>query len=206
MSQSQSRRVSLDLRRRIDRFIRQSLKDIRVEAAEEFDRNFQREAFFSERWARRKFPDDNSRGLLVQTGALRRSIRLSDTPSFAQIRQSSVLFQTSVPYARIHNEGGDIPVTARSKRYFWYRYLSIVGTSDGRFASQLQRKKSGSYRNNRRNRALSAEAQFWRAMALKPVGSKIRIPRRQFIGRHPQLEALLRDILIENARRFLNKD
>ena len=69
-----------DLQKLINDFIRKTMKDIQIEAADEFDRNFEREAFFNKAWARRKFNDDTSRGLLVQTGALRRSItsRLED--------------------------------------------------------------------------------------------------------------------------------
>lgn len=39
-----------ELRGRINRFIRLTLNDIRVEAKEEFDMNFKREAFFNEKW------------------------------------------------------------------------------------------------------------------------------------------------------------
>ena len=68
-------KILLSLRRRIDRFIDRTLRDVRVELLDEFDKNFEREAFFNERWARRKHHDDRSRGLLVRTGTLRRSLR-----------------------------------------------------------------------------------------------------------------------------------
>lgn len=187
-----------DLQARIDRFIELTLKDVKVELLDEFDRNFEREAFFNRRWARRKYNDDRSRGLLVRTGTLRRSLRAEVT------KKDSVRFFTDVPYAAIHNEGGTITVTRRMKGYFWWRYRTVMGDRGGVFAGQLQRKKDGTLRNNRRNRALTSEASFYKAMALKPAGSKVVIPKRQFIGNHPDVEKLLRGIALENMKLITN--
>ena len=193
---TEKERILRDLRRRIDRFIDHTLRDVRVELLEEFKNNFEREAFFNERWARRKHHDDRSRGLLVRTGTLRRSLRAEVTD------RRSVRFFTDVPYARIHNEGGTITVTRRMKGYFWIQYMTITGSKDGTFSPQLQRKKDGTLRNNKRNRELSDEAAFYKAMALKSVGSKIVIPRRQFIGRHAEVERILKEIAENNLKLF----
>ena len=40
----------------VQKIIRNILNDIRVEMGDEFDRNFERQAFFSEAWQRRKSP------------------------------------------------------------------------------------------------------------------------------------------------------
>lgn len=194
---NESKRITDDLQQRINRLVRRTLDNIRVEAAEEFDRNFEREAFFTEKWARRKHNDDQSRGLLVRTGNLRRSITAEVTD------RDSVVFSSALPYARIHNEGGTITVTRKMKAYFWWRYHTLTGgtAADG-FSNRLQRKRDGTLRNNRKNRALTAEAEFCRAMALKKAGSKITIPKRQFIGNHPDLEKLLKEIFYENAKNF----
>lgn len=182
-----------ELQKRLNALIQQTLQDYQVEALDEFDQNFQREAFFTQKWARRRYNDDESRGMLVQSGTLRRSITGSVT-------QNSVVIESSVPYARIHNEGGSITVTRRMKGFFWWKYQTLTGgkSADG-MAANLQRKKNGAPRNNKRNRQLTADAAFYLAMALKKAGSKIRIPKRQFIGMHPQLEAQLRQIFSENA-------
>ena len=50
------------------------LKDMRVELADEFDKNFQRKAFFTDAWKPRKDPKALG-SLLVVTGAMRRSIK-----------------------------------------------------------------------------------------------------------------------------------
>ena len=95
-------------------FKQKLLSDIRVELTEEFDRNFERKAFFTDKWKKRANP--NARGtLLMVTGTLRRSIE-------AEVRGNGVRFTSAVPYASIHNEGGKITVTARMKRFFWYKY------------------------------------------------------------------------------------
>lgn len=192
-----SNQVTRDLQRRINLLVRETLKDIKKEALEEFDRNFEREAFFNQKWARRKYNDDTSRGLLVQNGTLRRSIKGEITD------HDSVLIYTTELYANIHNEGGTITVTRKMKSHFWKMYYTVTGgkAADG-FSKNLQRKKNGAPRNNKRNRALSAEAEFYRRMAMKKAGSKITIPKRQFIGNHPDLEKLLKEIFYNNAKNF----
>lgn len=191
--------INKELQKRIDLYISKTLKDIKVEAADEFDANFNRQAFFNEKWARRKYNDDESRGLLVQSGTLRRSITAKITD------RDSVLFQTTVPYARIHNEGGTITVTSRMKKYFWWKYITIVGSKRPKagtattYSERFQRKKNGELRNNKRNRELTEEAKFYKYMAMKKTGDKITIPKRQFIGNHPDLEKLLKEIAEKNA-------
>ena len=176
MDDNGSKKTMRELRGRINRFIRLTLNDIRVEAKEEFDMNFKREAFFTEKWKRRKGGTDETRGLLVQSGTLRRSIR-----SRIMEGGKGVEITSSVPYAKIHNEGGSITVTRRMKGYFWIKYRQAVG--------RIARTKAGKARNG---------------MALKKTGSRIMIPRRQFIGRHPDLEKLLDEIAMENLKKVFN--
>lgn len=182
--------IEKELQRRIDEFIRKSLNDIRVELADEFDRNFEREAFFSERWKRRRWNDDETRGLLVRTGALRQSIRAET------VGREKVVFSSESPYAKIHNEGGTITVTRRMKGWFWVKYREAMG--------QRTFKRDDARRNDRKNRGINSAAGFYKAMALKKVGSKIVIPRRRFIGRHPDMEKLLHEIVMANVKDVFN--
>lgn len=79
--------------------LRGIIRDLRVELAEEFDRNFERKGFFSDKWKPRAC--HNPRGtLLMVTGTLRRSIRAAETAG-------GVRFTSSVPYAQAHNEGSE---------------------------------------------------------------------------------------------------
>lgn len=81
------------------------LNDMRVELTEEFDRNFERKAFFTEAWKARKDPKANG-SLLVVSGRMRRSIKGS-------VEGDGVRFTSDTSYATVHNEGGSGFVTVR---------------------------------------------------------------------------------------------
>lgn len=168
---------------------RSILRDIQVELGDEFDQNFERQAFFSQAWQRRKSPTRPGGLILVDSGGLRQSVR-------SEIRESSIVFLSDHPAAAIHNEGGEIKVTARMKRYFWHKYYSAAGS--------FGRKKNGSLRNDKRNRQLTDESDFWKAMALMKVGSTIKIPQRKFLGTSPEVEAAVRQIIEENLTEYIN--
>lgn len=170
--------------------LRRILRDIQVELSDEFDQNFEREAFFSESWKRRKSPTRPGGHILVDTGQLRRSIQSKTT-------ESSITFFTTLPYAGIHNDGGEIVVTERMKRYFWHKYYEATGS--------FGRKKDGSRRNDKRTRQLSDEADFWKWMALKKAGTKIRIPRRRFLGTSPEVEQAVREIIEDNLNGYVEE-
>jgi phage gpG-like protein len=161
-------------------FFKNLLNDLKTELMDEFDRNFERKAFFNQTWKDTKFP--NKRGsLMMRTGKLRRSLR-------ARVSGNAISFTSSMPYAAIHNEGGTITVTAKMKKYFWAMYYNTIG----------QVKTHG--RASKRNTALTAEAAFYKAMALKPIGSKIKIEQRQFIGHHPQVNTIVKTVVDANMR------
>lgn len=127
------------------KIIKNILRDIQVELTDEFDQNFERQAFFSEPWQRRKSPiRDKGRAILTDTGQLRRSIKSKTT-------ENSVIFYTDLPYAEIHNEGGEIIVTQRMKRFFWHKYYEATGA--------FSRKKFGKTRKTAT--AGNHEADFW---------------------------------------------
>nr|DAF62162.1 MAG TPA: tail morphogenesis protein [Myoviridae sp. ctt8G1] len=172
----------------VRKIIRRILKDIRVEMGDEFDRNFERQAFFSEAWQRRKSPTRPGGSILIDTGNLRRSIRSRTT-------EDSITFYTDLPYAAIHNDGGEIVVTKKMKRYFWHKYYEATGS--------FGRRKDGT-RKDKRTVRLTTEAEFWKFMALKKEGSTVRIPRRQFLGTSPEVEQAVREIIEENITEYFN--
>ncbi len=174
----------------ISDIIRRILSDIRVELADEFDQNFEREAFFTQAWQRRKGPmRDTGRGLLTDSGRLRGSIA-------SRISGSSVVFTSDLPYAGIHNDGGEIVVTERMKRWFWHKYYEA--------SRGMGRRKDGKLRNDARNRRLGADAEFWKWMALKKAGTTIRIPRRRIVGMSPEVDKAVRDIITENLEAYFS--
>lgn len=163
--------------------VRKILRDISVELGDEFDKNFERQAYFSQAWARRRSPMRQGGATLIDSGALRKSISI-------RADESSVTFSTDKPYAAIHNQGGEITVTAKMKRFFWAKYYETAGA--------FGRRKDGNLRCDKRTIRLTSEADFWRALALMKVGKKIRIPSRQFLGGGPEVEKLIREIIEEN--------
>ena len=98
-----------------------------------------------------------------------------------------VTLRTVLVYAPIHNDGGEITVTKKMKGYFWGRYYEAGGHNKGN---------------------MSKEAEFWRNMAVKKVGSTIKIPQRQFMGEHPEVDRIIRETinkeLMEFAKKFAN--
>lgn len=81
----------------INKFTERLMHDIKVELQEEFDKNFDRKAFFDRTWTPRT-PYTTRGSLLLVTGNLRRSIG-------AKVEGRSVAFSSSVVYASVHNEG-----------------------------------------------------------------------------------------------------
>lgn len=82
------------------------LEDMRVELSDEFDRNFERKGFFSDKWKPRAH--DYPRGsLLMVTGAMRRSTQ-------DEVSGDGVRFSSSLPRTQLHNEGGTGFKTVRS--------------------------------------------------------------------------------------------
>lgn len=175
----------------IQRLIRTILSDIRVDMADEFDKNFERQAFFSEAWTRRKSPTRPGGSILIDTGTLRKSIQSKST-------ESSITFYSTLPYASIHNDGGEIKVTRKMKRYFWHKYYATTGS--------FGRKKNGERRNDKRTVQLSTEAEFWKHMALMKEGKSIKIPRRRFLGVSPEVEKTVKEIIEENLTDYFENN
>lgn len=174
----------------INKLHKSILRDIKYELDDEFDLNFQRQAFFDAPWRKRK-PDIRSGGaLLIDSGALRRSIQ-------STIAGDTIRYSSDKPYANLHNEGGSIRVTEKMKRYFWWKYLSVAGS--------VVRNKAGATRISKANRIRSGKAEFYKAMALKKTGSKIVIPQRQFIGSHSKIDQAVESIVDQRVEEHINK-
>lgn len=168
----------------IDEFMHNVLMDLKIKLDDEFDRNFERKAFFDKPWPASKFPNHKG-SMMNRTGTLRRGMR-------SEIRNDAIHYINTEAYAGIQNEGGKITVTAKMKRYFWARYYETTGA--------VTKTKSGGTSASRQNVRLSQEAIWWKNMALMKVGSKITIPPRRFIGAHPKVDAFVKDVIEDNAK------
>ncbi|MBK8710560.1 MAG: hypothetical protein IPL97_01555 [Niastella sp.] len=153
-------------------YFKQILNDVKVDLTDEFDRNFERKAFFDKAWPQTKWPVSKG-SLLLRTGAGRRSIS-------SKIEGSNIVWRSSLQYMAIHNEGGEIVVTAKMIKFFWAMYYKSVGAvSKG---------------NNQRNVRLNNEAMIWKSLALMKSGAKIKIPQRRFIGDHPKVDESIKRV------------
>lgn len=169
-------------------FHKNILNDVRIELMDEFDRNFQRKAFFDKKWPSNKLI--NRKGsMMARSNNLRRGFK-------AKIEGEKIAFSNSLPYASIQNEGGKIKVTGQMKKFFWAMYYRANG--------QVKRNKSGTVRLGMKNRELSIEAQQWKYLALMPIGNIIKIPSRRVIGEHPKIKKVIEKIVSENINELNN--
>lgn len=101
-------------------------------------------------------------------GILMQSVRKTEQ------NKQRIVVESDTDYSEIQNNGGVITVTAQMKRFFWAKYYELSGkvkqTSTGKVSRSKSHVKS------------SAKAEFCRRMALMKVGTKIKIPQRQFMG------------------------
>lgn len=183
---------------------RKIIKDVRVKLKEEFDRNFERKAFFSKPWPSAK---RNVKGsLLNRTSPLRRSITATE-------RQDTIVFSSSLPYASIQNEGGNITITTQMKKFFWAMYYKSLGAQSKAYfnddgshkytiqsSDNKQRMAKTMRSKSTRARAKVADAEYWKSLALKKVGDQLKIPPRPFIGNAPEVEQFIEDILHDNLK------
>jgi phage gpG-like protein len=159
----------------------------RVSGVNFFKKSFEQQGFLDtslNTWKKRAF-NEGGGAILVKSGALKRGIKGKEE-SKAKIR---FFVDESIPYAAIHNDGGEIAVTMKMKKYFWYLY--------SKSSSKVTKTKSGKESNSKSSRAESGRAAFYKAMAMKKVGSRIRIPKRQFIGESATLMKQLDEWLIK---------
>ena len=123
-------------------------------------------------WDKRspKAKRNKGRAILINTGRLRRSIRIS------KVTSNSVTIGTDVPYARIHNEGfkGTVNVRAHNRGTF---AKHKVGT--GKFTKTgKERMKTMTTRTG--------------AIPVKAHTRNINMPKRQFMGASKYLTSILK--------------
>ena len=92
-----------------------------------------------------------------------------------------VIIRNSEVYAATHNDGADIPVTEKMKRFFWAKHIEHK-EQDGPGAP---------------------ETEFWKRMALKKPGSTIKIPRRHFLGPSPKVDTMVNGIIDKELKEFI---
>lgn len=173
-----------------DSFFQNVLSDTEVKVMELLHENIRRQAFFDKPWPAAKNPAKAGKKLLYQSGDMQDGY-------MSRIEGQNIHITNSVDYAGVHNEGAEIPVTAKMKKYFWAMYYKATGG--------ITKTKGGTVGNNKRNRSLSSEATYWKSLALMKVGSKLKIPERRVIGEHPQLDAAIEKVIDRNMEETINE-
>lgn len=97
--------------------------------------------------------------------------------------QGQVIIRNPVEYASVHNDGDQIPVTQRMKKFFWAKHYE---------AEELRGKGS-------------VEADFWKNMALKKPGGRIKIPRRHFLGPGAAVDKIVNGVVDTELRKFVKQ-
>jgi len=118
--------------------------------------------------------------LLLDRGHLRDGIMIkSASPGKVVIGVDALVS----PYASLMNDGGTIPVTLQMRKFFWAMYYQASGGMTYKVkATKVKGSKDKVHKlaSGKKNKVLSADALFWRNMALTKQTS-ITIPARPFI-------------------------
>ncbi len=118
------------------------------------------------------------RPILFKSGNTVDSIRITGI-SMGKVRVG--INQPSIAkYAAMHQNGGTIRVTPAMKKFFWAMFYKASGN--------VKTNKNGQASKTTKSQQYSKYAGMWKAMALKKVGSKIRIPQREFMKLTPDIE------------------
>jgi phage gpG-like protein len=141
-----------------------------VESVKFFKNSFVKGGFtdtsFTE-WAGKQSPIGGKK-IMYNTGALMQSIQKTEEST------QRVVISSDTVYSEIHNDGGTITVTAQMKKYWWAQYI--------KFSGKTKTTKGGKQSKSKDNQRTNAKAEFCKRMALMKIGSKIKIPQRQFMG------------------------
>ena len=154
---------------KLNKFVKTIGGQVGAVVLENVDDNFRSQSFDGDKWPERAKPpargkgrkggagEDNGRAILMMSGRLRRSFRMTSTGLVITVA-------TDVPYAEVHNEGGQVTqtvtVTKKMRRFFWAMFKN---TGDDK----------------------------WKFMALSKsatIQRKFTMPKRQFIGENPTLD------------------
>lgn len=159
-------------------FLNNVMRDLKTELDDEFDRNFERKAFFDRPWAPLSKNYETSEGsVLMRTGALRRSLH-------SRIDGTQLIYESSLKYAALQNEGGtirqDFVPSDKMRRWAW--------------AKARERREQGDK---------PGEEKFRRMALAKRIKRTIAVPARPFIGEHPRVREIAAAIVRENSQKAL---
>lgn len=179
----------------IEKMLRESLEDLKtlylrkmpikvgVAVRDSIRQNFRQGSFYgSEKWQQPMRVTLGFRGAPGQRGPLLSGSNHLMMNTDYQALPGKVLIQNNEVYAETHNEGDEIGVTERMKRFFWAKHLE----------------------HKERMGVNAPETEFWKRMALKKPGSRIKIPRRHYLGPGPEVDAIVQKVIETELQEFIN--
>lgn len=147
--------------------------------------NFRQGNFYNgERWQTPLRTSLGFRGATGQYGPLLSGTNHLMMNTDYQPLPGRVIIRNNEVYAATHNDGADIGVTERMKRFFWARHME----------------------DKTRLGENSPEAEFWKRMALKKPGSRIHIPRRHFLGPSKEVDTIVQKTINNELQEFIKKN
>ena len=161
-------------------FLNNVMRNLKTELDDEFDRNFERKAFFDRPWAPLSPGYNPSEGsMLMRTGALRKSLR-------SRIDGTRLVYESSLKYSGLQNYGGtirqDFVPSDKMRRWAW--------------AKARKRREQGDKQG---------EGKFRRMALAKRIKRTIAVPARPFIGEHPKVREIAAGVVRENAEKTLEE-
>lgn len=173
---------------RLNDAIEKTIRTLAVEAVKFIKAQMDKEQdIFGKPYARRAYSTRRQRGkkVLQDRGNLKSSIQVKEiNPATLTIKigVTEIGGADVLKYASLHNEGATIVVTEKMKKFFWAKYYE-AGGGEGRDRT-------------------SDDASFWKSLALKKVGSKIKFPKRLFLAESPLLINHLNKIAKDIFKKF----
>ena len=190
-------------------------------------------AFFEESFAQQGFTDvnlqpwpkrlqNNGQALLVDTGALKKSLKIKSAGG-----SQAVIGTADLPYAQIQNDGGRIRITPKMRRFFWAMYYQALSGSTeaqshkgqahkakghaghaaaghkGKGHAAGQGKHGGHAHAHAGKASLSEQAQFYKNLAIT-TEEFITIPKRQHIGQSAALEGKINSCITTELDKIFN--
>lgn len=178
----------------IEQMVRKSLEDLKtlymrklpvkvgVAVRDSVRQNFRQGDFYgNDKWGQPLRVTLGFRGAPGQRGPLLSGSNHLMMSTDYQPLPGRVIIRNTEVYAATHNNGEDIPVTERMRRFFWAKHIE-------------DKKALG---------AESPEAEFWKRMALKKPGSSIKIPRRHFMGPGKEVDAIVSRVIDKELQDFV---
>ena len=179
----------------LENMIRSSLEDLKrlylrklpvrvgVAVRDSVRQNFRQGNFYGgERWQTPLRTSLGFRGASGQYGPLLSGSNHLMMNTDYQPLPGKVIIRNTAVYAATHNEGDEIGVTERMKRFFWAKHLE----------------------HKERMGVNAPETEFWKRMALKKPGSRIKIPRRHFLGPGKEVDAIVQAVVDKELQEFIN--